>query len=297
MSSSAEVAVVLKRVLTASCSESAELDEPTLGFLVSLVTEEIDFARACPGSLSGAQLLALLSEKLEDTLVSYELAKTEDEGRAICALIVSGLSSTLQLAPDGCDSATAGATCTHTSAAALLAAEPPRLSASVRLSDVIRAQEAAVDPSMTSMATIQRHKTGWSAAEEAVLFQSLADVNADERSAAAEAEDEPVQDGGCELCERQMALTRHHLIPRKVHKQGAWARMSKEQLNTCALICRPCHSAIHAFEDERSLALHFNTIPLLLADVRVQKWRAYISKRKVNRAKDQAGAKGMHYGR
>jgi hypothetical protein len=60
----------------------------------------------------------------------------------------------------------------------------------------------------------------------------------------------------------------------------------------------PCHSAIHKFEDEKSLAANFHTIPLLLADERVQKWVKYISKRKVNRtqAENEAGT-NLRYGR
>jgi hypothetical protein len=287
------VETVLSRVLSAS--NASELDAPTLSFLASMIQEEVDFLEDAPGSLTGAQLLHLLSEKLEETLVLYELAKTEEDGRLICAQIVHEMrkDNLLKLAVESDDS-TAGVS-DIPSPSSLLAAELPRLSASVRLTDVIRAQAASVDPNITSMAAIQRHKTGWSAAEEAVLFQSLADSNG--RLSEDDDEDEIVEEGGCEMCTRQMPLTKHHLIPRKVHKHGVFANMSKEKLNTCALICRPCHSAIHSFEDEKSLATKFNTIPLLMADPRVQKWVAYISKRKVNRTKEQASGKGLHYGR
>ena len=36
----------------------------------------------------------------------------------------------------------------------------------------------------------------------------------------------PVQDGECELCERYIKLTRHHLIPRVT-----WKKMKKRLLN------------------------------------------------------------------
>jgi hypothetical protein len=44
--------------------------------------------------------------------------------------------------------------------------------------------------------------------------------------------------GGCELCERDMPLTRHHLIPRSTHKKYAKMGVPPERLLFCAQICR-----------------------------------------------------------
>ena len=73
--------------------------------------------------------------------------------------------------------------------------------------------------------------------------------------------------------------------------------MDKDFLNRCTLICRPCHSAVHKFETEKSLAANFSTIELLLADPRIQSWIKYISKQRVNRTHAQKGTTGLHYGK
>lgn len=282
---------VLQRVLG-----STELDGPSLSFLCSLLQEEVDFLVECPGSLSGAQLLHLLTVKLEETLVTYEVVTTEGQGRDFCARVIHGLQQQkiIQLAEENEGDENEGGAAAS-SPATLLAASPPKLSSPVRISDITRAEaEAAAASGFTSMSSIQRAKAPWSASEEAVLFQSLEASNG---LIDVEEEDEVVEEGGCAMCARDMPLTRHHLIPRMHHKHGVYAKMTAEQLNRCVLICRPCHSAIHKLEDEKTLAARFNTLPLLMADERIQKWVAYISKRRVNRTHAQAGTKGLHYGK
>jgi hypothetical protein len=230
MSASA-VEGLLVRVLAAA--RLPELDAPTLSFLTSLVEEEVTFLQEAPGCMTGAQLLVLLSEKLESTFVDYELARTEDEGRALCAQIVhamkeSGMVQLADAAEGSSDSSSAG----------LLASPPPRLSAPVSISSVLsaKAEAAAADPVVT-MASIQRASQRWTAEEERTLFQSLADSKKSHGDDAPE-DEIVVQEGGCELCARDMPLTRHHLIPRYVHNKAPYCRMAKEHLNTCALICR-----------------------------------------------------------
>lgn len=286
---------VLQRVLG-----STELDAPSLSFLCSLLQEEVDFLIECPGSLSGAQLLHLLTVKLEETLVTYEVVNTEGQGRDFCARLIHGLieAKLIQIADDNeGDGADGGAA---SSPASLLSASPPKLSSPVRISDITRAEaEAAAASGFTSMSSIQRAKAPWSASEEAVLFQSLESskrAHGDGDGLDGE-DDEVVEEGGCAMCARDMPLTRHHLIPRMHHKHGAYAKMTSEHLNRCILICRPCHSAIHKLEDEKTLAARFHTLQLLMADERIQKWVAYISKRRVNRTHAQAGTKGLHYGK
>jgi hypothetical protein len=319
---------VLQRALGPS---AADLDAPSLSFLASLVDEEVAFLVECPGTLTGAQLLHLLTVKLEETLVSFELAKTEGEGRDICARIVHALQEAkmIQLSGGAEDESASSST-----PATLLASPPPLLSAPVRISDIHRADAAPADGSdpFIGMASIQRANQRWSADEERVMFQSLADSNARHGDADELEEEEVEAEGGCAMCAREMPLTRHHLIPRLEHKHGEddtahrvgwphstatsseavshcflcfvcfscsgkYAQMNKEYLNRCTLICRPCHSAVHGFESEKSLAANFNTIELLLADPRIQRWIGYISKQRVNRTLAQKGATGLHYGK
>ena len=69
----------------------------------------------------------------------------------------------------------------------------------------------------------------------------------------------------CELCGRMTGLTRHHLIPKRVHRsESIRARFSKEVLNQrIARLCKPCHRHVHRTFKERDLAVHFHSIDLL----------------------------------
>ena len=107
-------------------------------------------------------------------------------------------------------------------------------------------------------------------------------------------------EGRCEMCLRIIPLTRHHLIPRSVHqkftskqkklstkkvrsKAGSFDAplpYTREQLNKCISICRPCHSAVHKAEDEETLATEYNTLGLLKEHPQIKKFILYISKQK-----------------
>lgn len=94
--------------------------------------------------------------------------------------------------------------------------------------------------------------------------------------------DKDYDDGTCVLCERDMPLTFHHLIPRTTHKKLAKRTMlDKKALNVGIMVCRPCHSAIHRFIDEETMALEYNTLEKLLTHEKVQKWIPYAAKLKV----------------
>eukprot|EP00544_Gedaniella_sp_CCMP2646_P000232 CAMPEP_0202503936 /NCGR_PEP_ID=MMETSP1361-20130828/43218_1 /ASSEMBLY_ACC=CAM_ASM_000849 /TAXON_ID=210615 /ORGANISM="Staurosira complex sp., Strain CCMP2646" /LENGTH=249 /DNA_ID=CAMNT_0049137317 /DNA_START=42 /DNA_END=791 /DNA_ORIENTATION=+ len=126
---------------------------------------------------------------------------------------------------------------------------------------------------------------------------------------------ELIGEGECELCERQMRLTRHHLIPKSTHSRiepklvRAATAMNKGDLEraerilghglehfasdldmekssirrileqTCD-ICRPCHSAIHKTHDNMTLALEYNTVDQLLQDEQIYKFCKWASKQK-----------------
>mmetsp|Transcript_31811 Transcript_31811/g.46880 ORF Transcript_31811/g.46880 Transcript_31811/m.46880 type:complete len:296 (+) Transcript_31811:88-975(+) len=128
------------------------------------------------------------------------------------------------------------------------------------------------------------------------------DVNSDE--------EECVGEGDCELCERTMPLTKHHLIPK-----STWPAMKRRILNaegsknesillecfqphlpedltsasvrvflvrTCS-ICRPCHSMIHRIHDNKVLAENFNTVDKLLTDEDVVKFCRWANKQRTGR--------------
>lgn len=72
----------------------------------------------------------------------------------------------------------------------------------------------------------------------------------------------------CELCARAVPdLTRHHLIPRRLHRKPAFRRQfSREEMITrVCWVCRPCHNAIHHARSEQQLGLYYNTREALLA--------------------------------
>lgn len=93
--------------------------------------------------------------------------------------------------------------------------------------------------------------------------------------------DKTYDDGECVLCERVMPLTFHHLIPRTTHKKMMKKyEMTKKELNHGIMVCRPCHSAIHRFIDEESMALEYPTLEKLLEHEKVLSWIPYVRKQK-----------------
>ncbi|KAG1774565.1 hypothetical protein EV702DRAFT_1122875 [Suillus placidus] len=53
----------------------------------------------------------------------------------------------------------------------------------------------------------------------------------------------------CEICEREVRLTCHHLIPRSTHakvlKKKGRQMHPESMINFVAWLCRPCHSLAH----------------------------------------------------
>ena len=88
--------------------------------------------------------------------------------------------------------------------------------------------------------------------------------------------DAPIE---CQVCERRVNLTRHHLYPREMHKFCLKRSVATaEELERSVLhCCRLCHNAIHRFFSNEDLALRYHSLELLLADekfFRFAKWNA-----------------------
>ena len=91
--------------------------------------------------------------------------------------------------------------------------------------------------------------------------------------------DDDIAPSDCQVCERHVRLTRHHLFPREMHKfclkRGV---ATADQLERSVLhCCRLCHNAIHRFFTNEDLALRYNTLALLLSDdkfFRFARWNA-----------------------
>lgn len=129
-----------------------------------------------------------------------------------------------------------------------------------------------------------------------------------------------IGEGECELCERRIKLTRHHLIPR-----STWPRLFPVLMNACEAlkrndttrainilgpgmihfkerlqlavskadvkqilqtttdICRPCHSTIHRSHDNLTLAREYNTVELLLGDPSIYRFCKWASGQKAGK--------------
>jgi hypothetical protein len=153
-------------------------------------------------------------------------------------------------------------------------------------------------------------------AEEDSDNESILPISDDERITMDEEEDEiPLFYGECELCDRYIRLTKHHLIPKSTwsriesrlrnaadaKEKGDIARAAMllgpglmhilEQLeakrsciraimcNTCD-ICRPCHNTVHRTHDNMTLALSYSTVDQLLNDERIAKFCKWASKQR-----------------
>jgi len=85
----------------------------------------------------------------------------------------------------------------------------------------------------------------------------------------------------CEICEREVPLTYHHLIPRETHVKVLKKKWHPEaMLNSVAWLCRPCHSTVHRVATNEQLAREFYTVEKLLDREDLQKWRAYAAKQR-----------------
>jgi hypothetical protein len=95
----------------------------------------------------------------------------------------------------------------------------------------------------------------------------------------AEGGEQAASAAACQLCGRvQLPLTRHHLIPQSRHNktrtQRQFDRVDMQQ--SIALLCRPCHSQVHAVLDNISLATAFYRLDLLAAHPEIARFSAWI---------------------
>ncbi len=87
----------------------------------------------------------------------------------------------------------------------------------------------------------------------------------------------------CELCGRPKSLTKHHLIPKGVHRKKRFVNRfgKKEMQKRSLMICKDCHAGIHdLIPDEKELAEKYCTKELLLSNEAVQRHVAWVRKQK-----------------
>lgn len=68
----------------------------------------------------------------------------------------------------------------------------------------------------------------------------------------------------CCLCDREMPMTWHHVIPKDVHKKFLKKGYTKQELARTIPLCRMCHSAVHMFFTNEELGVSYNTPEKLL---------------------------------
>lgn len=87
--------------------------------------------------------------------------------------------------------------------------------------------------------------------------------------------------GVCPFCHREMNLTHHHLIPKKMHRRNLFKRKyNRSILAETILICRQCHDGIHRFYDEMELAKKFNSFILLQKDKKLAAYFNWVAKQR-----------------
>lgn len=71
----------------------------------------------------------------------------------------------------------------------------------------------------------------------------------------------------CALCDRDVPLTQHHLIPKRLHRNEKLRRTLGVEVmrHRIAWLCLPCHKHVHRCFSERELGLHFAEIDALRA--------------------------------
>lgn len=84
--------------------------------------------------------------------------------------------------------------------------------------------------------------------------------------------------GPCQLCGRETALTRHHLVPQCQHR-NKWNKKNFDRRavrNDLLLLCVGCHKQLHTLFTEKELERRLHDLPSLLAEPEVQKFVGWI---------------------
>ena len=110
----------------------------------------------------------------------------------------------------------------------------------------------------------------------AALWRQLAAWRDAEQAAAGE----DLPPGCCELCERRMPLTRHHLIPRSQHGALRARGVTQAHLARTLACCRQCHNAVHAAADEATLGASYDSREALLRHPAIARFVAWAAKQR-----------------
>lgn len=86
----------------------------------------------------------------------------------------------------------------------------------------------------------------------------------------------------CETCKRDLPLSFHHLIPKKMHDKRVIQSVHPEIdfANYGIWICLDCHKKIHKLFDHHQLATTHYTLARLMADAKLRKFISWVSKQR-----------------
>jgi len=85
----------------------------------------------------------------------------------------------------------------------------------------------------------------------------------------------------CDLCGREGYLTRHHLVPRCLHRRKTIRRrFDAEARGQTVRLCDDCHTQVHRLMDEKTLAVEASTLDELKNYEAVRKYLKWVRNKK-----------------
>jgi len=92
----------------------------------------------------------------------------------------------------------------------------------------------------------------------------------------------------CPICKRKVSLTKHHLIPKVLHKRFK-KKKKKYNLKETIDICNDCHNQLHKVFTVKELALNINTLELIINNEKVKKFARFVIKTNKNQINMKTG--------
>lgn len=84
-------------------------------------------------------------------------------------------------------------------------------------------------------------------------------------------------DDTCKMCNRNIPITIHHLIPKSEHSRSDRARSYLNGPDNMLECCRPCHGTIHRVADNATLAKEYYTLELLMGHPKIVAFSTWVS--------------------
>jgi ribosomal protein L37AE/L43A len=92
----------------------------------------------------------------------------------------------------------------------------------------------------------------------------------------------PEKKSACEFCKRDVELTFHHLIPKKMHQKG-WVIKKYADVDLIhhgIWLCADCHKQVHKLLDHKQLAEFYFDKERLLSNAQLRKFVGWVSRQK-----------------